>query len=221
MIRDQLERTQGMIGEADRLRLEERDSYKMSLVSAQKDLHETKQIIERLSQEKRHLMQELHMTRGDLENEKVAVQELKDQLFMTNKEFNNAQNFRLVIDSLEQEKEELTQTVSQIKRDHAELTELFDKARIDFAEKVNRAEENEHNLLNKISKLGDERQICRETIDQLSIEINELNLKLSSLSSQSTALEHITSIKEDIESQLTFAQQQVLRIFLLRKNIQS
>ena len=210
MIRDQLERTQGMIGEADRLRLEERDSYKMSLVSAQKDLHETKQIIERLSQEKRHLMQELHMTRGDLENEKVAVQELKDQLFMTNKEFNNAQNFRLVIDSLEQEKEELTQTVSQIKRDHAELTELFDKARIDFAEKVNRAEENEHNLLNKISKLGDERQICRETIDQLSIEINELNLKLSSLSSQSTALEHITSIKEDIESQLNFAQQQVI-----------
>jgi len=115
-----LERTQGMIDEAEHLRLEERDSYKMSLVGAQKDLHETKTIIERLTQEKRQLMQELHMTRGDLEQEKMAVQELKDQLFMTNKEFNNAQNFRLVIDSLEQEKQELTQTVNQIRRDHAE-----------------------------------------------------------------------------------------------------
>ncbi len=120
VIRDQLERTQGMIDEAETLRLEERDSYKMSLVSAQKDLHETKVIIERLTHEKKHLAQELHMTRGDLEQEKMAVQELKDQLFITNKEFNNAQNFRLVIDSLEQEKQELTQTVRQIKQDHLE-----------------------------------------------------------------------------------------------------
>ena len=89
------------------------------------------------------------------------------------------------------------------------MSELFEKARLDFAEKVTRAEENEHNLLNKISKLGEERQLCRETIDHLSVEINQLNLKLSSISSQSTALEHITAIKEDIESQLEFALQQL------------
>lgn len=101
-------------------RAEDRNTFMATLSLGQKNLEETKAILERLSQEKKEVVRELQQVKQELEEERSSNQDLKVELAITKKSFQGVESYTEAVKSLENEKQELIRMLFDAKKELSE-----------------------------------------------------------------------------------------------------
>lgn len=99
---------------------QERKQFAEALSISQKDLQELKEIIARLTKEKREAKEEMYLLQAELNKESIISQELRDELAIAQKTCSLAESYKLVVANLEAEKQDLVRMLFERKKSKSE-----------------------------------------------------------------------------------------------------
>jgi hypothetical protein len=107
-LKQQCKTLQDSLVSSENQKVRDQESYKMALARFQLSLEDTTRTIENMNQEKKKLVEELCNLQQDLSLEKVNHQVSQNDLLLTRKKLENAENYKHSIISLELQRDQLT-----------------------------------------------------------------------------------------------------------------
>lgn len=118
-LKAQVKRLQDSHVNTENQKARDQENYKTALARFQISLEDTTRAIESLNQDKRNLVDDLCKTQTELSRERANHQSTQNELLLTKKKLENAENYKTAIASLESQREQLNQQVAESRSSHA------------------------------------------------------------------------------------------------------
>jgi len=201
-LKQQFSKLQDTVIETENQKKKDQISYKAALQRFEESVKDAKKTIDNLNQEKRKLIVDVHQLQQELGLEKAAHEATQNELMLTQKKLENAENYREVVIGLETQRDQLTQQLADSRASHARTQHLLQESVETLAHRQKEFEVNEVNFSKETNILAEKLSISETKNDHLSKDLNEQRVKVSELHSTVTQLEQIVCVKEDVEKQL-------------------
>ena len=124
-MKQQFKKIQLALINSENQKIKDQEAYKQALAAFEASLEDTTKAIEILNQEKKRLVENLNQVQQELANERTNHQSTQNELLLTKKKLENAENYKHVVASLEAQRNDLAQQLAESRTNHAEYTFLF------------------------------------------------------------------------------------------------
>ena len=118
-LKQQVKRLQDSLVSTENQKAKDQENYKTALARFQISLEDTTRAIENLNQDKRNLVDDLCKTQTELSIERANHQKTQNELLLTKKKLENAENYKTAIASLEVQRDQLNQQIAESRNSHA------------------------------------------------------------------------------------------------------
>jgi len=142
----------------------------------------------------------------------VNHQITQNELVLTKKKLENAENYKQTVTSLETQRDQLNQQLAESRNSHAMTQHLLQESVEKLATRQREFEQNEKNFMKDVNTLNERSSTSETKNDRLAKELNEQKVKISQLNSTISSLEQIICVKEDISKQLEVKEKQYVQV---------
>ena len=118
-MREQFGRLQDTVIETENQKKNDQAGYQAALERFEESVKDAKRTIDSLNQEKRKLIIDIHQVQQELGLERASHQATNNELLLTQKRLENAENYRAVVIGLETQRNQLTQQLADSRASHA------------------------------------------------------------------------------------------------------
>lgn len=119
-LKQQFKKVQDALINSENQKMRDQENYKNSLNKFEISLEDTKRVIDAMNQEKKKLIIDLNQIQQELGLERSAHQTTQNELLITKKKLENAENYKNVIISLEAQRDQLNSQLGESRASHAQ-----------------------------------------------------------------------------------------------------
>ena len=220
-LKQQVKKLQDAVIASENQKARDQALYKASLARFEVSLQDTTKVIEAMNIEKKRLVTELHNVQQELGLEKANHQATQNDLLLTRKKLENAENYKEVIVSLELQRDQLTQQLSDSRADHSQTKQNLSESLEKLATRQREFEVSEKAFIKDKNVLCEKLDVAESRNDRLGKEVNEQKLKVSQLGTTISSLEQLVCVKEDMSKQLEGTQKQLGQVVEDRKALRA
>jgi len=220
-LKQQVKKLQDAVIASENQKSRDQALYKAALSRFEVSLQDTTKTIETMNIEKKRLVTELHHVQQELGLEKANHQATQNDLLLTKKKLENAENYKEVITSLEVQRDQLTQQLSDSRGDHSQTKQNLQESLEKLATRQREFEINEKTFIKDKTVLCEKLDSAESRNDRLNKEVNEQKLKVSQMGTNISSLEQLVCVKEDISKQLDGTQKQLGQVVEDRKALRA
>lgn len=211
-LKQQFKKIQLALINSENQKIKDQEAYKQALAAFEASLEDTTKAIEILNQEKKRLVENLNQVQQELANERTNHQSTQNELLLTKKKLENAENYKHVVASLEAQRNDLAQQLAESRTNHAEVQQNLQDAVEKLATRQREFETAEKTFVKERTALTEKLDVSEFKNDRVTKELNEEKLKVSQLLTNVSSLEQLICVKEDVNKQLEVTQIQLEQV---------
>jgi hypothetical protein len=220
-LKQQFRKLQEALISSENQKIRDQENYKVALVKFEVSLEDTKRTIDVMNQEKKKLIMDLQQIQQELNLERSSHQITQNDLLLTRKKLENAENYRTVIVSVEGQRDQLNNQLAESRVSHAQTQQLLQESIEKLAARQREFELNEKTFTRDANNLTERFGVSELKNDRLTKELNEQKLKVSQQNTTISSLEQLICVKEDISKKLEVTEKQLTQVLTDRKELRA
>jgi len=218
-LKQQFKKLQDSLIISENQKMKDQENYKNALAKFEVSLEDTKRTIDIMNQEKKKLIMDLNQIQQELSLERSAHQVTQNELLLTKKRLENAENYKSVINSIEAQRDQLNTQLADSRASHAQTQALLQESVEKLAARQREFEMNEKTFLRDTNVLTEKLSVSEMKGDRLTKDLNEQKMKVSQQNTTISSLEQLICVKEDISKQLEVTEKQLTQVLADRKEL--